>query len=825
MTGTVKPLVVITGARGNVGRALGKHLEPAYQVVGIDRTVAEDAPFPMFAADFANAASIALALERIARTHGRSIATVIHLAAYYELSEEDSPLYQTVNVDGTRELLRVLQDFDVGQFVFGSTMLVHRACNPGERIDENSPLGPAWVYPRSKASAEKVVEECRGTIPAVILRLAGVYDETRMVPTLARQFARIYSRDVQSYFYSGSVLVGQSMLHREDMHDAFSRTIDARSRLPDLTTLLIGESDAMGYDALQDEIGRLMHGTQDWPTLRVPKSLAAAGSWVQGALEPAIPDVIDAGPPFIKPFMVRLADDHYALDTSRARALLGWEARHRLKACLPRMVSALRRDPAAWYAAHAIPAPAWLADAAPAGGCVDSQRTDYEAMRRAQYAENRWPHFANVALGAWLVTQPFIIAVQEPALRAAQMGLGAALMVFALASLSWRATWARWTCAAIGTLVMAAPFVFWTQSPAAYATDTLIGALIFAFAVCLKPEPGTSAAAAMSGPTVPLGWSYNPSGWTQRLPIIAMALLGLYVSRHLAAYQLGHIPTAWEPFFPGSPTDPRNGTEEIITSWVAKAWPYPDAAIGAWTYLLEILTGIVGSRQRWRTMPWLVILFGLMIAPLAITSIIFIIIQPVVLGTWSTLALIGAAAMLLQIPYSLDEIIATLQFLRRRAQAGRSWVRVLLVGDTDTQDAEPRREPADEFGRSPMAVMRDVVGGGVNLPWNLLAAGAIGLGLMLTRILFGVQGDLAHVHHVIGALVLTVVSVAAAEVARPIRFANLALGAALAATPLVIEVPVAHGAVTVVAGVLIAALSWRRGPIVSRYAGWSRWIR
>ena len=59
-------------------------------------------------------------------------------------------------------------------------------------------------------------------------------------------------------------------------------------------------------------------------------------------------------------------------------------------------------------------------------------------------------------------------------------------------------------------------------------------------------------------------------------------------------------------------------------------------------------------------MPWLVVLFGLMIAPLGITSIFFVIIQPIVIGTLSTVALIGAAAILIQIPYSLDELIATL---------------------------------------------------------------------------------------------------------------------------------------------------------------------
>src|SRR3546814_4162214 len=48
----------------------------------------------------------------------------------------------------------------------------------------------------------------------------------------------------------------------------------------------------------------------------------------------------------------------------------------------------------------------------------------------------------------------------------------------------------------------------------------------------------------------------------QRLPIVAMGLIGLLTSRILTAYQLGHIDTAWEPFFAGSLSDPRNGTEE-----------------------------------------------------------------------------------------------------------------------------------------------------------------------------------------------------------------------------------------------------------------------
>jgi nucleoside-diphosphate-sugar epimerase len=99
---------------------------------------------------------------------------------------------------------------------------------PGERIDESHPIGPRWACPRSKAAAEEVVQQEHGTIPSVNLRLTGVYDDQSLVPTMALPFAHIDERDMQSYLYSGSTLVGQAMLHRDDMLDAFRRTIDRR---------------------------------------------------------------------------------------------------------------------------------------------------------------------------------------------------------------------------------------------------------------------------------------------------------------------------------------------------------------------------------------------------------------------------------------------------------------------------------------------------------------------------------------------------------------------------------------------------------------------
>src|SRR3546814_1609582 len=99
------------------------------------------------------------------------------------------------------------------------------------------------------------ISESRGDIPVGFLHLAGLYDERTSVPTFANQIARIYERDFQSHLYSGDTDAGQAMVHREDMIDAFVRTIDRRDQLPDETVILIGESDAIGYDDLQDRLG------------------------------------------------------------------------------------------------------------------------------------------------------------------------------------------------------------------------------------------------------------------------------------------------------------------------------------------------------------------------------------------------------------------------------------------------------------------------------------------------------------------------------------------------------------------------------------------
>ncbi len=825
-----RSIVVVTGAAGAIGTSLCRALKPHYTVVGLDRVESDEAD-DSIVFDLTSDDSVREAVGRLEAHHGRRVESCIHLAAYFDFTGEDNPLYDEINVRGTRRLLRALRELDVRQFVYSSTMLVHAPCSPDQRIDESWPLGPRWRYPLSKLATEEVIRAEHGDIPVVVLRLAGLYDEASVVPTIANQIARIYERAPLSHLYSGDVRTGQSTLHAEDMLDAFARVVERRGELPDFVEIVVGEEQVMGYAELQDRIGCLIHGEEEWRTLSLPKPLAKVGAWAQLKLEPVIPDALDQGrKPFIRPFMVELADDHYALDTSRASELLGWTPRHSFRETLPALVESLERDPHGWYRKNGVLPPPWLEAAtepgAEMGDHPDTVRTRYERRFRDQHASFLWAHFLNVAIGCWLMLAPFILGYESAAMSRSDVVSGVLLAALALGSLSWRAAPLRWGAALVGVWLLMAPLLFWAPTPAAYLNDTLLGAAAIGLAAASRPPPGVSPAAALTGPTVPPGWTTSPSSWLQRLPIIVLAFVGLFCSMYMTAYQLGHVDRIWDPFFPGGPNAP-NGTAAVITSDISKAFPVPDAGLGAVVYTLEILLGIIGSPRRWRTMPWVVASFGFLIVPLGIVSITFIVIQPILIGTWCALCLIAAAAMLLQITYSANELVATGQFLLRRRRAGRPWLRIFFTGDTDVHQPRPGDMSATaslsrDFERSPAQILHDMLSEGVTPPWTLVACALIGLWLMFTRLTLGTEGSMANADHLIGSLVVTVSVIAWAEVARAVRYLNVALGVSLLITPFVYQPGDGATVASFVAGVLLIAATLPRGHVHGRYGSWER---
>ena len=291
-----KPVVVITGAAGNIGTNLRKKLARSYRVIGLDLPDLCKGRKDMIGCDITDPGSMARAVDEIGeKTGGSRIASVVHLAAYFDFSGEERPQYEAVNEEGTRNLLRALQAAEVEQFVYSGTMLVHSAGVPGERITEDTPIAPAWAYPQSKARTEAIIREEAGDISTIFLHLAGLYDDKTAVPTLSHQIARIYERNFKSHVFSGDRRAGQAFLHQRDMLDLFKRVIDRRADLDTGEVILAGEPDTMSYKALQDTLGELIHGEETWATLVLPAPVAKLGAKLETESEPVVPDALDEG--------------------------------------------------------------------------------------------------------------------------------------------------------------------------------------------------------------------------------------------------------------------------------------------------------------------------------------------------------------------------------------------------------------------------------------------------------------------------------------------------------------------------------------------------
>lgn len=155
---------------------------------------------------------------------------------------------------------------------------------------------------------------------------------------------------------------------------------------------------------------------------------------------------------------------------------------------------------------------------------------------------------------------------------------------------------------------------------------------------------------------------YNPSAWSQRIPISVLAALATAIAGYMALFQWGVITSVWEPFF-------EKGTEHVLTSQAAQSMDQwlrvPDAAFGAWGYLSEALLGLVGSTRRWQYRPWMVILFGIDVIPLGGVSAILVVCQGWIIGSWCTLCLVTAAISFVLVAMAFDEVWASMRYLQR----------------------------------------------------------------------------------------------------------------------------------------------------------------
>ncbi|PZR73886.1 MAG: hypothetical protein DLM52_10360, partial [Chthoniobacterales bacterium] len=145
--------------------------------------------------------------------------------------------------------------------------------------------------------------------------------------------------------------------------------------------------------------------------------------------------------------------------------------------------------------------------------------------------------------------------------------------------------------------------------------------------------------------------SANPSRWSARLPVAGLAAIGLGIASSLAAYQLGFVRQVWEPFF-------GDGSRRVLHSFVSTLLPVPDAAVGAAGYAAEFIATLGGGADRSRVHPPFVLVYGAIVASLAVGGLILTGVQAFVLHAGCTLCLLSALISVVVAAVARKEVVA-----------------------------------------------------------------------------------------------------------------------------------------------------------------------
>jgi uncharacterized membrane protein len=414
----------------------------------------------------------------------------------------------------------------------------------------------------------------------------------------------------------------------------------------------------------------------------------------------------------------------------------------------------------------------------------------------------RWFFLVTLFLGFWLLFTVDMLGISQNEIIYSDRICGLIVILGSFFALRGGFI-SPWIMTFTGVYLQLAPMLFWARDPQSYLNDTVIGILIILFALIF---PGIKGVMDEDKGQIPKGWSYNPSSWVQRFPILVFGTIGWFAARLMCAYQLGYIDYIWDPFFV-------DGTEKVITSNVSKAFPLPDAGLGALAYSLEVLLGLKGRTARWRTMPWLVVGFSFLVVPLGLVSIVLVILQPLIVGAWCSLCLLAAFCMLLMCMLTLDEVVAVSQLLIAAYKEGH-FVRTFFKGTyPDGVSDDPG---CDKFPPSLKEFLVEMVRGVTFQPY-LIGATALGIFFMFSPFLFKFEGMMSDFAHTFGALIVVVSILSMAEVARQLRKLNYVLALVLAVATLWSGIDLITMGLLILACIGLVVLSVPEGKLQESY--------
>lgn len=320
--------MLVTGATGFTGGALLRRLlADGHSVVAFVRSSSAAQQMASLGAeprvvDLRDADAVARAME--------PFDCVFHLAASYRQEHADPSEFRSVNVEGTRNLVRASREAGVGRFVHCSTVGIHGQID-APQADESYRAAPNDHYQRSKYEAELFVrEQLADGFPGVVLRPAAISG-----PGDRRLLKLFRAIDRGVFFMLGD---GQTLYHLvyiDDLVDAFLLAATRESALGE--TFIIAGERACTLNELVGVIAAALEVSP--PRMRLPLwPVQAAAVLCEWACRP-----LGVSPPLHRR-RVEFFDMDRSFTTEKAKRLLGFSPSVSLEEGIARTVQGYREE-------------------------------------------------------------------------------------------------------------------------------------------------------------------------------------------------------------------------------------------------------------------------------------------------------------------------------------------------------------------------------------------------------------------------------------------------------------------------------------------------
>jgi nucleoside-diphosphate-sugar epimerase len=349
MTESRLPGLVITGASGFIGRNFIEAYKDDYQIYAIARRnqnevgVSRHKNIKWFLADVADSRAIREIIAEVKNNGGADY--FIHLAAFFDFSNEANPEYKKTNIDGTEVIFKEAAALGLKRFIFASSLVVSEFPKSGDRLTEKSTLDADFPYAVTKIAGEAMAKEWSKSYPCTVVRFAAVFSDWCEYGPLYKFLDTWASRSWKSRVLGGRGESAVPYIHIVCLVRMLKTILDKTEKLKPFDVLIASPDESTSHQELYDLSTRFVFGDKG-KAIHMPVVLARLGVSLMDFAGRLI-----GRRPFERPWMMKYIDERMNVDAAYTRNELDWMVipRYQLERRILHVIEHMKTFPVEWH--------------------------------------------------------------------------------------------------------------------------------------------------------------------------------------------------------------------------------------------------------------------------------------------------------------------------------------------------------------------------------------------------------------------------------------------------------------------------------------------